>query len=296
MMLKAAAFLAVLLTSATPASAIDVVATTSSMGMLARTVGGKTVDVTVLAPPDRDAHSLLARPSMMLALRRADLLIAVGADLEVGWLPAALRGASNPRILPGQHGYFEGAAQLVLLESGQLADRARGDIHPAGNPHFYMDPERMAMLAIALADRLALLDPANRSGYAERAKAFGAAVAARVPEWQRTAQGAPGVVLYHRDVNYLAAFLDVPVLGYIEPVPGIPPTASHLRDLVQRLSGTRGVILHSSFQSSEGPEFLARTLGWQRVQRQLEVPLGADGEAYLDHIDAWVRALVSAAR
>jgi zinc/manganese transport system substrate-binding protein len=266
------------------------------MGMLARTVGGKSVEVTVLAPPDRDAHVLLARPSMMLALRRADLLIAVGADLEVGWLPAALRGASNPRILPGQQGYFEGAAQLVLLDTGQLADRARGDIHPAGNPHFYMDPERMATLATALADRLALLDPANRAGYTDRAKAFGAAVAARVPEWKRASQGAPGVVLYHRDVNYLAAFLNVPVLGYIEPVPGIPPTASHLRDLLKRLSGSRGVILYSSFQSSEGPEFLARNLGWRRVQMQLEVALGANGEAYLDHIDAWVNALVSAAQ
>jgi zinc/manganese transport system substrate-binding protein len=288
--------LALLLVSAARAHAIDVVATTSSMGMLARTVGGATVDVTVLAPPDRDVHTLLARPSMMLALRRAHLVIAVGADLEVAWLPAALRGASNPRILPGQQGYFEGAAQLVLLETGQPADRARGDIHPSGNPHFYMDPERMAMLATALADRLALLDPANRSAYGDRAKAFSAAVAARVPTWKQVARSASGVVLYHRDVNYLAAFLNVPVLGYIEPVPGIPPTASHLRDLVQRLSGTRGVILYSSFQSSDGPEFLARHLGWRRVQLPLEVSLGADGAAYLNHIDAWVSALVSAAR
>jgi zinc/manganese transport system substrate-binding protein len=284
--------LAFLLISADPAMAVDVVATTSSMGMLARTVGGEMVDVTVLAPPDRDAHTLLARPSMMLALRRADLLIAVGADLEIGWLPAALRGASNPRILPGQQGYFEGAAQLVLLETGQLADRARGDIHPSGNPHFYMDPERMAMLAMALSDRLAQLDPANRSSYADRATAFSNAVTARVPKWKEAARNVPGVVLYHRDVNYLAAFLNVKVLGYIEPVPGIPPTASHLRDLVQRLSGTRGVILHSSFQASDGPEFLVRNLGWRRIQLPLEVSLGADGDAYLEHIDAWVSALV----
>jgi zinc/manganese transport system substrate-binding protein len=292
---RTVALLALLLTSSR-ANAVDVVATTSSMGMLARTVGGKAVDVTVLAPPDRDAHSLLARPSMMLALRRADLVIAVGADLEVGWLPAALRGASNPRILPGRAGYFEGAAQLMLLETGQLADRARGDVHPSGNPHFYMDPERMATLAMALADRLAQLDPANRSAYADRAQAFSAAVAARVPAWKQATLGAPGVVLYHRDVNYLTALLNVPVLGYIEPVPGIPPTASHLRDLVQRLSGTRGVILHSTFQSSDGPEFLARNLKWRRVQLPLEVSLGADGAAYLDHIDAWVKALVSAAQ
>jgi zinc/manganese transport system substrate-binding protein len=294
---RAVGFIGVILLSAAPVRAsVDVVATTSSMGMLARTVGGDAVIVTVLAPPDRDAHHLLARPSMMLALRRAQLLIAVGADLEIGWLPAAVRGAGNPRILPGEPGYFEGAAHLTLLEGGQLADRARGDIHPVGNPHFYMDPERMATLAMALADRLALLDPANRAAYAARAGAFAAAVSERVPAWRQAAADAPGVVLYHRDVNYLAAFLNVPVLGYIEPVPGIPPTASQLRDLVQRLSGTRGVILHSSFQSSEGPSFLARNLGWERIQLQLEVPLDADGTAYLDHINAWVNALIRADR
>jgi zinc/manganese transport system substrate-binding protein len=296
-LLRASGFITfILLFAGSAQAAVAVVATTSSMGMLARTVGGDAVTVTVLAPPDRDAHYLLARPSMMLALRRADLLVAVGADLEIGWLPAALRGAGNARILPGQQGYFEGAAHVMLLETGQLADRSRGDVHPVGNPHFYMDPERMAALARALAERLAQLDAANRAGFAARASAFADSVARRVPGWKQAAAGAPGVVLYHRDVNYLAAFLDVPVLGYIEPVPGIPPTASHLRDLVQRLSGSRGVILHSSFQSIDGPEFLARNLGWPRVQRQLEVPLDGDGSAYLDHIDAWVNALISAGR
>jgi zinc/manganese transport system substrate-binding protein len=295
--LRAGGFVAFSLLSAAPVqAAVNVVATTSSMGMLARTVGGDAVEITVLAPPDRDAHYLLARPSMMLALRRADLLLAVGADLEVGWLPAALRGSGNARILPGQNGYFEGSAHLALLEAGQLADRARGDIHPAGNPHFYMDPERMAVLAVAVADRLALHDSANAAGYAARAAAFAAAVARRVPAWRKTAEGVRGVVLYHRDVNYLAAFLKVPVLGYIEPVPGIPPTASHLRDLVQRLSGTQGVILFSSFQSGDGPDFLARNLGWARIQLQLEVSLGADGAGYIDHIDRWVNALAGAGR
>jgi zinc/manganese transport system substrate-binding protein len=296
-LLRASGLIACILLAAGRAqAAVDVVATTSSMGMLARTVGGEAVRVTILAPPDRDAHYLLARPSMMQALRRASLLLAVGADLEVGWLPAALRGASNPRILPGQQGYLEGAAHLALLEAGQPADRARGDVHPLGNPHFYMDPERMATLAAAVADRLSALDPANRTGYAARAAAFAAAVTARVPGWKQAAQGSPGVILYHRDVNYLTAFLNVPVLGYIEPVPGIPPTASHLRDLVQRLSGSRGVILYSSFQSSDGPEFLSRNLGWPRVQLQLEVALDADGMDYLDHIDTWVTALIRSNR
>lgn len=278
--------------AASPAFAtVDIVATTSSMGMLARTVGGEAVKVAVLSPPDRDAHYLLARPSMMLALRRADLLVAVGAELEVGWLPAALQGASNPRILPGQPGYFEGAAQIELLETGQTADRAKGDVHPMGNPHYYMDPERMAQVARALAGRLASLDQTNAARYRANADAFAAAVAERVPEWKRRAAGASGAVLYHKDTNYLAALLGVPVLGYLEPLPGIPPTASHLQGLVHGLTGKKGVILYNTFQSGDGPSFLARQLGWSAERLQLECGLKADGRAYLAHIDRWVSAI-----
>ncbi len=199
------------------AATLNVVATTSSMGMLARVVGGDAVRVTVLAPPDRDAHYLLAKPSMLVALRRADLLVAVGADLEVGWLPAALQSANNPRILPGQGGYFEGAAQVDLIEKGEAADRARGDVHPMGNPHYYMDPQRMARVASALAARLAAMTPAAGGAFTSRAEAFGRAVAARVPEWRRQAAGAPGAVFFHKDANYLAQLLEVKILGYIEP-------------------------------------------------------------------------------
>jgi zinc/manganese transport system substrate-binding protein len=280
--------------AATPAhSAVNVVATTSSMGMLARTVGGDAVKVTVLSPPDRDAHYLLAKPSMMVALRRADLLVAVGAELEGGWLPAAIQGASNPRILPGQPGYFEGAAQIDLVEAGQAADRAKGDVHPEGNPHYYMDPERMARVAKALAGRLAALDPANAARFQSNAEELARGVALRVPEWKRRAGGAPGAVLYHKDTNYLTALLNVPILGYVEPLPGIPPTAAHLQGLVRSLSGKKGVILYNTFQSGDGPSFLARNLGWKAEQLQLEVDLGADGKGYLDHVDRWVTAIAS---
>jgi zinc/manganese transport system substrate-binding protein len=288
------AALAVASLAAAPAhSAVNVVATTSSMGMLARTVGGDAVKVSVLSPPDRDAHYLLAKPSMMVALRRADLLVAVGAELEVGWLPAALQGASNPKILPGQPGYFEGAAQIDLIEVGQAADRAKGDVHPMGNPHYYMDPERMARVAQALAGRLGALDPAGTPRFQANAGAFAKAVAERVPGWKERAQGAPGAVLYHKDANYLTALLGVPILGYVEPLPGIPPTAAHLQGLVRTLSGRKGVILYNTFQSGDGPSFLARNLGWKAQQLQLEVDLDAAGQGYLDHVDRWVNAVAS---
>lgn len=281
---------------AIPVSAeVRVVATTSSMAMLAREVGGSAVSITTLAPPDRDPHYLLARPSMMVALRRADLLVAVGADLEVGWLPAAIQGASNPRILPGQPGYFEGAAQVALIETGQVADRARGDVHPMGNPHFHMDPLRMVAVARALAVRLGTIDPANADSFTRRAAAFAAATEPRAAAWQRQAAGAPGVVFFHRDGNYLAAFLGVPVVGYIEPLPGIPPTASHLRDLVKRLTGTKGVIIYNTWHPRDGPEFLGRQLGWKTVQLPLEVPLDATAAAYFSLVDTWVTAIAGGA-
>jgi zinc/manganese transport system substrate-binding protein len=293
-MMKQAILTAALLTPVPAVAEVRVVATTSSMAMLVREVGGSAVSITTLAPPDRDPHYLLARPSMMVALRRADLVVAVGAELEVGWLPAAIQGASNPKVLPGQSGYFEGAAQIELIETGQAADRSRGDVHPMGNPHYYMDPVRMAAVGRALAGRLGALDPAHAAEFAARASAFARAADDRMAQWRQQAAGAPGVVMYHKDANYLAAFLGIPVLGYIEPLPGIPPTASHLRDLVARLPGKKGVILYNSFHPSEGPAFLSRQLGWKSRQLQLEVPLDATGATYLNHIDQWVQAITGA--
>jgi zinc/manganese transport system substrate-binding protein len=275
-------------------AAVKVVATTPAMGMLARTVGADNVSVTVLSPPDRDAHNLLATPSMMVALRRADLLVAVGAELEIGWLPAALQGANNGKILPGKPGYFEGAAQIDLIEKDQIADRARGDVHPLGNPHYYMDPQRMVQVAKALAVRLGPMDPARAAIFTANAASFGRMVEERIPKWKAKAQGAPGVVFYHKDGNYLAALLGVPVLGFVEPLPGIPPTASHLRDLVQSLKGKQGIILYNSFHPENGPEFLARNLGWKARKLQHDVGLKADAGAYLDHIEQWVNAISGA--
>ena len=274
-------------------ASVNVVATTSSMGMLARTVGGEAVSVTVLAPPDRDAHFLQARPSMMAALRRADLLVAVGAELEVGWLPAALQGAGNPRVNPGQNGYFEAAAQVSLIDVGGPADRSLGDVHPAGNPHVNLDPERMAEVAKALAGRLGAIDPANAETYTARALTFAEQVAAQIPLWQQRVEGAPGVVLYHKDGNYLMQRLGVPIHGYVEAIPGIPPTARQLNTLLGSLQGKQGLVLQANYQPERGARFVARELGWPHQALAVEPPLDADAEAWFALIDRWVEAIAS---
>jgi zinc/manganese transport system substrate-binding protein len=275
-----------------PAAALDLVATSPTLGAIAREVAPAAA-VTVLAPPDRDMHTLQVRPSMIQALRRADLVLAVGADLEVGWLPAALSAAANPAVLPGRAGYFEAAAQVDLLDQGGPADRALGDVHPAGNPHITLDPVRMARVARALGETLAAADPAGAQGYRERAAAFARAVEARLPEWRRKAAGAPGAVLYHRDAVYLLDRLGVPLLGELEPVPGVPPTAAHLKRLSDELAGRAGVIVYPAYLGGRAPERLGSALGWPVVALPLEPPLDAAGAAYLDHIGRWVDAIAA---
>lgn len=292
--MKQTLFLAALVAAACPAAAaVQVVATTSSMGMLATTVGGDGVKVTVLAPPDRDPHALQARPNMMVALRAADLLVAIGAELEVGWLPAALQGAANAKLHPGSPGYFEAAAQVPLLEVGGAADRSQGDVHPSGNPHLPLDPERMATVAAALAGRLGALDPPRAAAYRDRAEGFRKSVASRVAGWRERAKGVPGIVAYHKDVNYLAVFLGVPVLGYVEPIPGVPPSASYLKELTDRLKGKKGVVVFTDYQPAKGPEFVAKALGWPTVRLPIEPPLPPDADSYLKLLDRWVEGIAA---
>lgn len=270
---------------------LNVVATTANMGMLARTVGGDAVRVTVLAPPDRDPHYLEARPQMLAALRRADLLVAVGADLEIGWLPAAISGSHNHRVRFGTPGYFEAANAVELIETDVEADRAGGDVHPGGNPHFYLDPVRLAQAAIALAQRLGQLDTTNADAYRRAADAFAAEVERRMPGWAAQLDGAPPIVAYHKDVNYLFDRFGIPVVGYIEPLPGIPPTASHLSELVTRLRGTDGVIVHLPFQPANGPAFLHRELGWPVVRHAGNVSTRGTAAEYFTLIDGWVAGI-----
>jgi zinc/manganese transport system substrate-binding protein len=275
-----------------PVAALEVVATSTSMGALVRAVAPD-ADLTVLAGPEQDLHMLQAKPTMIRSLRSADLLVAVGAELEVGWLPAASSSAANPQILPGREGYFEAAAQVPLLDVGGAADRAQGDVHPAGNPHVDLDPVRMAQIAEALGGRMARLDPANATTYRRNAGGFADAVGRRVPDWQARLAAAPGVVLYHRDAIYLLERFGVPLLGTIEPVPGVPPSGRDLRRLAAELRGRDGIIIHAPYQSPKGPRKLGRELGWPVQTLPLEPPASADGNGYLRHIDRWVSTIAA---
>ncbi len=289
-MKKSVVFTLLTLFSTQVLAAVNIVTTTSSMGMLSRTVGAELVKVTELAPPDRDIHTLQVRPSMLQALRNAQLVVSIGAELEQGWLSPAIEGAANPKILPNSQGYFEAAAQVSLIDSKLNADRSQGDVHPLGNPHIQLDPVRMADVAVALAERLAKLDPKNASRYRQNAQLFKADVYTKMPQWQKLAANSTGVLLYHKDATYLLARFNIPLLGYIEPLAGIPPSASHLLGLVKQYKGKKGVILHTIYQGHAGIAQLAQQLGWPHIALALEPANNSNQQAYFMLIEQWLNA------
>ncbi len=278
------------LAAAQQATPLAVVATTPAMGALVRSIGGDHVRVTVLGPADRDLHRLQARPGMMRALRDADLLVSVGAQLEIGWLPAAVRGAGNPRLTAGA-GHFEAATHVPLLGAGAPADRSRGDVHPAGNPHFHLDPERYVQAGRALARQLTQLVPAEAAAFTAGADALAEAVASRMPGWQRLASRSRPVLQYHADADYLLARFDIASLGYIEPLPGVPPRASHLARLVTTLQEQQGVIVRAAYQRSQPTRRLHSQLGWPVLVLNPEPATDADLAGYLALIERWLGAL-----
>ncbi|PYG03424.1 MULTISPECIES: metal ABC transporter substrate-binding protein [unclassified Thioalkalivibrio] len=269
------------------ADELNVVATTSSLGALAREIGGDETSVRVLAAPDRDAHYLDARPSFMAALRNADLLLELGAGLEEGWLPAATRGASNPAINEGQRGHFYAAGKVDLRRSITQDGPNMGHVHEEGNPHFNVDPLRMAEVGLALGERLAELDSANADVYRERAEETAQRLREHAEHLASELAPDQNIVVYHEDLDYLEEWLPATVVGYLEPAPGIPPTGRHLQSLVGELEDMDGHVLYAEFQPPRGAEFLERELGWDSHAVPLDPPQDAGLDGYLELMETW---------
>ncbi len=275
---------------ALPAAAqMRVVATTPSLGVLAAEIGGDQVSVRVLAPADRDVHYLDARPSYMAAMRRADLLLEVGAGLEEGWLPAALRGAANPTINEGRPGHFRAADFIELRESITVSGPNMGHVHAEGNPHFTIDPLRMAQLGKVFAERLGQLQPEHAGNFARAAEDLAQRLEQRAAELAAQVEPGQRYVSYHEDLDYLSEWLPVEIVGYLEPVPGIPPTARHLRELSESLRGTQGRVLYAVFQPARGANYLRDQINWSGHPLPLE-PAEATLDSYLELMAQWAGA------
>ena len=250
-----------LATAGLPASAaLKVLATTPDWGALTQELGGEQVNVYVATTAMQDVHRVEAKPSLVARARSADLVVATGAELEVGWLPVLIQESGNARVQPGAAGYFEAAPALRLLEVPSKLDRSMGDIHPQGNPHVQLDPHNIQAVARALSAKLSQLDPGQAAFYAARARDFDARWDAAIKRWESRAaplKGAP-VVVMHRDQAYLCHWLGLVEVASIEPKPGVPPTAAYLGTLVGKLTTTPAkLILLNAYNDPKAANWLS---------------------------------------
>ena len=241
-------------------AALNILATVPEWGALAGELGGDKVKVTVATTAMQDPHHVEAKPSLIARARNADLVVATGAELEVGWLPMVVQQAGNPKVRAGQPGYFEAAAVVPMLEKPARLDRADGDVHAAGNPHIQTDPRNIARVATALATRLAELDPANAEYYRAREVEFSARWTAAIARWEKDAAPLRGaqVLVQHKAFAYLFDWLGIREVGALEPKPGVEPTTSHLSQLLASLANRPvKMVIRAAYQDDRASQWLA---------------------------------------
>ena len=254
-----------LLAPAIASAQLKVVATTEDLGSLAREIGGDKVAVTSLAKGYQDPHFVDPKPSFILAVSRADLLIVVGRELEIGWLTPLLTSSRNSKIQPGSRGYLDASLTVKILEipTGQIT-RAMGDVHPLGNPHYWLEPSNGRRMAQAIRDKLSELSPNDKGLFAQRYTDFDQRLAAAEKRWDVAMAPYKGakIVTYHRSwPNFMERF-GLEVMGYVEPKPGIPPSPSHTVDLINEMKrqGAKLIVVEPYFDLKT-PQAIANQTG-----------------------------------
>ena len=276
---------------------LRVVTSIEVLADLSRQVGGDRVDVTSLSRGYQDPHFVEAKPSLVLALNRADALVHVGLDLEIGWLPPLVQQSRNAKIQRGQPGNIDASTSIrpddiPTVPSDQL--RALGDIHPLGNPHYWIPPKNARAIAKLLAERFTALDAAGAATYKAELARFEGRLAAKEKEWEAAAAPLKGtrIVTYHKSWSYVAHWLGMEEIGYIEPKPGIPPTANHTAQLVELMkkNGVRLVIVESFYPSTMA-KFVAENGKARLVAAPANVGATPAIKTYFDLVDAVLAAL-----
>lgn len=239
---------------------LNVVATTGDFGAIAKTIGGDNVTVTVLAKPTEDPHFVDAKPSLIVKLNRADVVIEGGAELELGWLPPLIEGSRNSKLEAGKPGHIMGSEGITLREVPTTLDRSRGDVHAAGNPHFMSDPENGKIVAEHIANAFCQLDPKGCDQFRGNLKKFEAELDAKIAEWEKTLAPYKGkeVVSYHNMWPYFAARFGLKMDMFLEPKPGIPPTPAHLAEVITHMKTDNAkVIIVQPYQNRKTAETVA---------------------------------------
>ncbi|MCB0420936.1 MAG: zinc ABC transporter substrate-binding protein [Bdellovibrionales bacterium] len=267
-----------------------VVTTTTTLKNLVEEVGRDRVSVISLTKSTQDPHFVEAKPSYMVKLRKADMLVEVGLDLEVGWIGNVQRGAKNPVIINGGPGFFSAGDYVKAIEVPKLkVDRSQGDVHPYGNPHFHLDPNRIVTVVQALGKKLSKLDPASKEFYQNNADHFANKIKSSLPGWHSRVElsKVKNVVTYHKSLNYFLTSFGLHSVSSIEPHPGIPPTAKHIIGLIRQIrqEKVRCILNESYFETTAG-ERLRKETG--AVLQVVPVEVQTD---YFELIEALVHAV-----
>jgi len=285
-------------TFAVAQSKLNVIATTEDLASIAAEVGGDHITVESIAKGYQDPHFVEAKPSFILKLQKADILILVGRELEIGWLPVLINQSRNAKIQPGAPGYLDASLQARILDvpSGQVT-RAEGDVHPLGNPHYWMDPENGKIIAKEIFDTLVKMRPNERSYYEPRLNDFVSKVSTAEKRWLDMMAPYKGtkVVTYHRSFSNFADRFGLNVVGYVEPKPGIPPTPQHNLDLINQMKKDNvKVVLVEPYFDVKTPNAIGRDTGAEVLIMPPSVGGTKDVADYIKLFDSNINMLVTA--
>src|SRR5882724_6900241 len=258
------------LTSSAEAKKLNVITATTDLAALAQEVGGDKIDVESIAKGYQDPHFVEAKPSFLLKLRHADLLVVVGLDLEIGWLPPLITQSGNPKIQPASSGYLDASQFAEILEKPEgPVSRAMGDVHPLGNPHYWLDPDNGRRIARGITGKLGQLDPPDSAYFQQRFQDFDKRLSAAEQKWDAEMKPYRGrkVVTYHNSLPNFAKHFGLNVIGFVEPRPGIPPTPSHTFELTNMMKRENGkIIMVEPYFDRKTPNSIAAQTGAQVVK------------------------------
>lgn len=262
--MKAIHVLLLALLPVTATAELEVFACEPEWAALATEIGGSHVNTFSATTALQDPHYIQARPSLIAKVRRADLVLCSGAQLEIGWLPALLQKANNRKVLPGSNGYMEASSYVLRLDATGNVDRAQGDIHPEGNPHIQTDPHNVATVAKALGERMILIDPENAGVYEAGLANFLARWQEAIEVWEAKAETLRGAkaITHHKSWVYLERWLGIEEVANLEAIPGLPPTPTHLSRLTRQFNeGGADFIIRSPYQDARPSEWLSEKVG-----------------------------------
>jgi zinc/manganese transport system substrate-binding protein len=287
------------LVSSAAHAAVNVLACEPEWQALTQELGGDKVRVSSATNALQDPHRVEARPGLIARTRGADLLVCTGLELEVGWLPLLVQQSGNAKIVPGQPGHFEAGTLVPRLDVPSRLDRAEGDVHASGNPHIQQNPHNIALVATALSKRLAEIDPANAAYYQSRQADFAKRWSAAMLKWEQQAAPLRGlaVVEHHKNMEYLASWLGLRIVGTLEAKPGVEPSAAHLNELLGQLQHQPAkMVLRAAYQDGRPSQWLSDRTHMPAVQ--LPFTVGADDKSttLFALFDTTVQRLTEAAK